>query len=200
MLKGLKRGLIGKRFILALVVLGCAAQDNIKRHWIEIPDRYHGTSVCVLDSTEQIVGYAKEAYPNLEPGIYYAEDGKEIEWGRFGSKILAKREVERRLGGCPGYRLIVENRRLFVGKHVYNAFAGYAHAQLEKMETRDSAELREYLAVTAEAKHRGIHPNTKGELVPYPDGHDTTHGEAATASCMGNEKLTKPYRSFSKEG
>jgi hypothetical protein len=66
-------------------------------------------------------------------------------------------------------RLILENRGLFVGKHVYNAFAGYAAAQLEKMETRDPAELREYLAVTAELKRRGAHPNHKGLFyIPEP--------------------------------
>ena len=74
-----------------------------KRHWIDIADRYHGTSVCVLDSTEKIVAYAKERFPNLEPGIWYAEDGEEKEWGRFASKTLAKRESERHLGGCPSY-------------------------------------------------------------------------------------------------
>src|SRR5579883_658425 len=65
-------------------------------------------------------------------------------------------------------RRIIDNRHLFVGRHVYNAFAGYAHAQLEKMETRDPAELREYLAVTAELKRRGAHPNPKGVVTDSP--------------------------------
>lgn len=64
---------------------------------------------------------------------------------------------------------ILSARHMFVGKHVYNAFAGYAHAQLEKMETRDPAELREYLAVTAELKRRGAHPNHKGEFFDIPE-------------------------------
>lgn len=59
----------------------------------------------------------------------------------------------------PASKELVANRHLFIGKHVYHAFAGYAHQQLEKMETRDPAELREYLAVTAELKYRGKHPN-----------------------------------------
>jgi hypothetical protein len=71
--------------------------------------------------------------------------------------------------------LLINNRNLFVGKHVYNSFAGYAHAQLEKMESRDPAQLRDYIAVTNELKYRGAHPNHKGEqfprenALPFPD-------------------------------
>jgi hypothetical protein len=66
---------------------------------------------------------------------------------------------------------LIDNRALFRGKHVYDAFAGYAQAQLEKMETREPAELREYMAVTAELKRRGAHPNHKGEIfeITEPD-------------------------------
>ncbi len=66
---------------------------------------------------------------------------------------------------------LVENRNLFVGKHVYNAFAGYAHAQVEKMTSRDPAELREYIGITNELKRRGAHPNHKGEVIVAPTNH-----------------------------
>jgi uncharacterized protein len=44
-------------------------------------------------------------------------------------------------------RAILDNRRFFVGKHVYDSFAAYASAQLRKMETRDPAELRRYIEI-----------------------------------------------------
>jgi len=34
----------------------------------------------------------------------------------------------------PAGKLLIENRKLFVGKHVYRAFTGYAYSQLHKME------------------------------------------------------------------
>lgn len=95
---------------------------------------------------------------------------------------------------------IIANRALFTGKHVYNAFAGYAHQQLEKMETRDPAELRDYLALTYEAKHRGIHPNHKGEEFTYPDEYDHSSGEARNAAAHGNESLIQKLRSYMKKG
>jgi hypothetical protein len=97
----------------------------------------------------------------------------------------------------PVAKRIIDNRHLFVGKHAYNAFAGYAHAQLEKMETRDPSELREYLAVTAELKHRGSHPNHKGENFPAPE-HKT--GEARDAANWGIEKLIARLRHYQKKG
>lgn len=66
---------------------------------------------------------------------------------------------------------LIENRNLFVGKHVYNAFAGYAHAQIERMTSRDPGELREYIGITNELKRRGNHPNHKGEVIAAPAGH-----------------------------
>lgn len=93
--------------------------------------------------------------------------------------------------------LLVASRHLFVGKHVYPAFAGYAHQQMEKMETRDPAELREYLAVTAELKFRGAHPNHKGEEFPKPD-HTT--GEAQDASMWGTERLLTRLKHFQRKG
>jgi len=75
---------------------------------------------------------------------------------------------EHRLFVSPVGEMLYEFRNLFVGKHVFNAFAGYANAQLLKMTSRDPSELREYLAVTAELKYRGAHPNHKGEVFPRP--------------------------------
>ncbi len=70
-----------------------------------------------------------------------------------------------------GGRELIANRHHFVGKHVYNAFAGYAHAQIEKMTTRDPAELRQYIGITNELKRRGSHPNHKGDVIAAPADH-----------------------------
>jgi predicted nucleotidyltransferase len=94
-------------------------------------------------------------------------------------------------------RRIIGAREYFVGRHVYNAFAGYAHAQLEKMETREPSELREYMAVTAEMKHRGIHPNHKGEVFPEPK-RDT--GEARDVMNWDSDKLVMRLRHYQKKG
>lgn len=96
----------------------------------------------------------------------------------------------------PALRLIA-NRHLFLGKHIYDAFAGYAQQQLQKMETRDPAELREYLAVTAELKHRGAHPNHAGVTFPEPD---RSSGEARDAANWDMEKLKARLRHFQRKG
>jgi hypothetical protein len=94
-------------------------------------------------------------------------------------------------------RQLIGSRNLFVGKHVCDAFAGYAHAQLEKMETRDAAGLRQYLAVTAELKHRGAHPNHKGEQFPQPARDD---GESRDAAHWTTERLLAAFAHFHKKG
>lgn len=94
-------------------------------------------------------------------------------------------------------RELIANRQLFVGKHVYNAFAGYAFAQLEKMESRDPTELREYMAVTAELKHRGAHPNHKSEKFPEPVRET---GEARDVANWDTEKLVARLRTYQKKG
>lgn len=94
-------------------------------------------------------------------------------------------------------RAILAAKDLFVGKHVYNAFAGYAHAQLEKMESRDPAELRDYVAVTAELKRRGKHPNHKGEEFSIPRGDSGI--ERDVAACA-TEKLLARLASYHKKG
>lgn len=93
---------------------------------------------------------------------------------------------------------IVRNRRLFIGKHVYDAFAAYAAAQLQKMETRDPAELRQYIAVTNELKARGAHPNHKGERIPLADGVQS--GEAKAAAETSTDVLLAQLRHFQKKG
>lgn len=101
----------------------------------------------------------------------------------------------------PAALALIENRHLFLGKHVYNAFAGYAHQQMEKMETRNPAELREYMAVTMELKHRGMHPNHKGEEIPYPplaDGFE--NGELRNCRLWDTDKLIQRLRHFQKKG
>ena len=97
-------------------------------------------------------------------------------------------------------RRLLENRSLFIGKHVYNAFAGYAFQQLNKMETRDPADLRDYLALTAEAKARGIHPNHKGQCFAYPEGCDTGSGEMRNALAHRDDILLAKLSHYMKKG
>ena len=106
-------------------------------------------------------------------------------------------QPEHRLLFDDAAREMVENRQLFVGKHVYEAFAGYAHDQLTKMETRDPDELRQYIAVTAELKYRRIHPNHKGEPFPAPDRSD---GEGRDVAAWSDEKLLQRMARFHKKG
>jgi predicted nucleotidyltransferase len=96
--------------------------------------------------------------------------------------------------------VMIRHRDLFAGKHVYNAFAGYAHQQLSKMETREPAEIRDYLALTYEAKFRGIHPNEKGNRIEYPDDYDLASGEARNASAHTDDVLITHLRHYMKKG
>jgi hypothetical protein len=96
----------------------------------------------------------------------------------------------------PAGRLLIDNRGLFAGKHVHDAFAGYAHDQLAKMETRDPAELREYLGVDRELKIRGLHPNHKGQVLAQrgDQEHDRIYSPWADAA------LLQRWRSYHKKG
>lgn len=94
-----------------------------------------------------------------------------------------------------------ENRHLFLGKHIYNAFAGYAHEQLKKMESRDPADLRLYMALTAEAKSRGIHPQHKGEFIVGPGVMEREPtGEESQAAVMSSDKVLQHLASYAKKG
>ncbi len=93
-----------------------------------------------------------------------------------------------------GHR-IVAGRDLFVGKHVYAAFAGYASQQLAKMETRDAAELRYYMAVTNEAKIRCIHP-TYNEDASTPG----STGEERDVACWSNDRILRELSTYAKKG
>jgi hypothetical protein len=99
----------------------------------------------------------------------------------------------------PGRR-ILQNRRLFDGKHVYTAFAGYATQQLTKMETRDQAQLREYIALTFEAKKRGIHPNQPGIAENVPSGYAPGSDEAMNAAFHTDAALLLRLRTYMKKG
>ncbi len=109
-------------------------------------------------------------------------------------------EPKHRLLMTPAAHRLLESRQLFIGKHVYNAFAGYAYQQLTKMETRDPEDLRIYLALTHEAKFRGIHPNHKGAKIQYPDYYDLATGEARNAAAHGDEALLSNLRHYMKKG
>lgn len=89
---------------------------------------------------------------------------------------------------------LLENKHLFLGKHVHSAFAGYAYSQLVRMESREPSEVREYLGVTAELKRRGKHPNHRGEEILPPDDHPTHFTE------WSDEKLIARLRSFQRKG
>jgi hypothetical protein len=93
-----------------------------------------------------------------------------------------------------GAKELIAQRSIFAGKHTYNAFSGYAYGQLTRMESRDSAELEEYLGVTAELKRRGAHPNHKGEEIAAPDGHPAHFAQ------WGADKLITRLRHFQKKG
>lgn len=126
------------------------------------------------------------------------------------------------LGKAQSWIRLTENRSKFAGKHVYNAFAGYAHAQLEKMTSRDPVELREYIAITNELKYRGAHPNHKGECfqrpyeLPYPLAErldcaeeillnqrfirEQAGGEGLDTYCASTDVLMAKLRSYQKKG
>lgn len=102
----------------------------------------------------------------------------------------------------PEGRYLLENRNAFVGKHLYKPFAGYAAAQLERMDSIPKATLISYLKVTAELKSRGIHPNHKGEKIaatePTNLGHATDgellfalkefHGRNSNLGYLGDKR------------
>ncbi len=97
----------------------------------------------------------------------------------------------------PSGKRLLANRGLFAGKHVYDSFAGYASAQLQKMESRDPEDLRQYLAVTAELKYRGAHPNHKGEEFPRFASDD---GMARDVAAWSTEKLLAKNTHYRKKG
>jgi hypothetical protein len=73
--------------------------QNTKR-WFELPDSYHRAEACI-DENGKILALVSEAFPTMEPGVWYAESPEHSVWGSFVSKLLAKIYVEKRLGGCP---------------------------------------------------------------------------------------------------
>lgn len=94
----------------------------------------------------------------------------------------------------PAGATLIKNRHLFVGTHVYYAFAGYAHGQLTRMESREPEEVLEYLGVTAELKARGIHPNHRSEIIPAPADHPEKFAKYT------DETLLQNLRRFIRKG
>ena len=117
-------------------------------------------------------------------------------------------EAQHTLLRGPAAKALIGHRHLFHGKHVYNAFAGYAHQQMEKMETRKPEELREYLAVTAELKYRHKHPNKEVGPDPIPGNEDREFirdlsgatGEVRDVANWDTEKLLQRLRHFQRKG
>lgn len=98
------------------------------------------------------------------------------------------------------WQLLIANRHMFNSKHVCRAFGAYAGDQLLKMTSRDPAELRDYMALTYEAKARGIHPNVKGVLYCYPENYDQQSGEARNAKAHSNDALLINLAKYTKKG
>lgn len=98
------------------------------------------------------------------------------------------------------WQLLIENRGMFDSKHVCTAFGAYAGDQLLKMTSRDPAELRDYMALTYEAKVRGIHPQAKGIIVPYPQDYDIQCGESRNARAHANDILLAKIAHYTKKG
>lgn len=80
-----------------------------------------GTQEIVRDEWDIVVYEARKAFSLLQKGN---PNVLSLLW------LPEHLWIERTRAG----RLLIANRDLFVGKHVYNAFAGYASAQLQKME------------------------------------------------------------------
>jgi len=139
-------------------------------------ERKHGPYDCIFYELRKAVRLLLQGNPNI----------LSLLWLR----------PEHYLRLSPAGKLLIENRTLFVGKHVYEAFAGYAHDQLAKMETRDPAELLEYLAVDKELKIRGIHPNHKGQVLAQRGDreHDRLYSPWTDAA------LLQRWRSYHKKG
>lgn len=75
------------------------------RHWVMLADSKRKAQVYVRDSDGSIQGKVLEHFPNLEPGMWYAETSGGEVWGRYPSRLLAIAEVERRLDGVVTTRL-----------------------------------------------------------------------------------------------
>ena len=56
---------------------------------------------------------------------------------------------------APAGQLLIDNRNLFVGKHVYRSFIGYAMAQMRRMVSGNNA-ARELRQVEDEIARRGL--------------------------------------------
>ena len=56
---------------------------------------------------------------------------------------------------APAGQMILDSRKLFVGRHVYKAFTGYAYSQLSKVINKNKLSL-ELKLVNKELKSRGI--------------------------------------------
>ena len=112
--------------------------------------------------------------------------------------ILSVLWLDHYLYNSPVANEIIKNRELFVGKHVYNSFAGYASAQLQKMENRDPEELRLYLAVTDELKLRGKHPTDNG--IPFGYMNRGNDGERKDVAAWDTEKLLAKLRHYQRKG
>lgn len=92
--------------------------------------------------------------------------------------------------------LLRAERDIFLSQAIYSSFAGYASGQLQKMELREPADLRFYLAVTHEARLRGIHPNKDGYL-PEPGPQTNETKEVAR---WDNDKIRQVLKSYQKKG
>jgi predicted nucleotidyltransferase len=135
-------------------------------------DFWHGRYDCVWYELRKAFALLLQGNPNIVSAL----------WCRFAEYIHLSSEG----------RELLANRDLFVGKHVFNSFAGYAQAQLLKMQSTVPAEIREYLGVTYALKQRGAHPTDQN--LPEDLGDHTD------CSAWSTEKLLLRYKMFVKKG
>ena len=88
-------------FFLSLSLFAATPpEDKAKRHWQKLPDDSTHSEVCV-DSNGLILAFVLMEFSTIEPGVWYVNDKDEHNWGRYTSRILAKRRAETEIGGCP---------------------------------------------------------------------------------------------------
>lgn len=93
------------------------------------------------------------------------------------------------------------NRQLFVGKHVYHTFVGYASGQLSKMTACDVGAVKLYLAATAEAAMREAEVGKTSYSVDYDHPSEIDHpSEARIVKIMSDSKLQATLADFRRKG
>lgn len=95
-------------------------------------------------------------------------------------------------------RRLIRERKIFVGRHVFYAFHGYASSQLKRMQSLDPKVLEEYLEVEDAMRERGLHPSQDADAV----GTDLlgTIGDPSKFAMVGNEELMRKWKDYHAKG